>query len=542
MSQGFRQPSTEITSRFSTAPSAEINRSTFDRSHAHKTTFDAGRLVPVFLDEVLPGDTFDMQATIFTRLATPLRPVMDNIHMDLHFWFIPNRLTWLNWERFMGEQNNPSDDITLLSVPMATIDTSVTPFTDNSLAPYFGITQKPFTATRISALPFRAYYVVWNEWYRDQNLQSPYPFEIDDDGDITGIDQLAKRNKRHDYFTSSLPFRQKGDPVSIPLVGDAPVLGIGFDSQADYSTGGLANVRQTTGPLVDYAEGWRGQVASTPAFGVLGVDSLPGTNTPNIRADLSQASTITVSDLRTAFQIQKLLERDARGGTRYIELVLSHFNVRSDDARLQRPEYLGGGHGYVNINPVVNTVGSDNTGQLLPQGELAAYGVGVLKGGFTKSFTEHGYCMGLLSARADLTYQQGINRMWFRETRYDFYWPSLAHLSEQAVLNREIWCDGSAQDTDVWGYQEIWAEYRYKPSIITGKFSSENAASLDVWHLSQDFENRPALNDTFIQEEPPIDRVIAVPDEPHFISDIWFDFKCTRPLPVYSVPGLIDHF
>lgn len=541
MSQMFKQPSTEVTSRFAAAPAAEINRSTFDRSHAHKTTFDSGYLVPVFLDEVIPGDTFDVEATIFTRMATPLRPVMDNIHMDLHFWFVPNRLVWTNWERFMGEQTSPSDDITTLSIPQTTWDT-VNGVQDLWVGCYFGLPQKRATnAYQVSALPFRAYRIIWNEWYRDQNLQDSIDVSLGDDGGQIAQQNLLKRNKRHDYFTSSLPFRQKGDPVSIPLAGDAPLVGIG-PLAGELITAGTTSILETGkndpgGLGTQYTDAWR---ADTASFGIASDGQTPPY--PAAYADLTQASTITVSDLRTAFQIQKLLERDARGGTRYIELVLSHFAVRSDDARLQRPEYLGGGHGYVNVNPVVNTVGSDNTGQLLPQGELAAYAVGVLKGGFKKSFTEHGHVLGLLSTRADLTYQQGVNRMWFRQTRYDFYWPALAHLSEQAVLNREIWADGQSEDVEVFGYQEIWAEMRYKPSLVTGKFNSENEASLDVWHLSQDFSSRPALNGSFVTENPPIKRVVAVPSEPDFLADIWFDFKCTRPLPVYSVPGLIDHF
>lgn len=541
MPKPFSQPPVgKSQGHFAKAPSADIPRSTFDRSHGHKTTIDANYLYPIFVDEVLPGDTFKLKTTVFARMATPLRPIMDNLYMDVHYWFVPNRLVWDNWQRFMGEQTSPNDDITTLTVPQSSVDNISNPFTDISIAPYMGCPQLDGVYT-LSALPFRAYRLIYNEWYRDQNLQDPVFNDTGDtDDSVVARTDVIKRNKRHDYFTSCLPFRQKGDPVSIPLAGNAPLVGIGPLAGSPVEVG-PSSILETGkndpgGTGTAYTDAWR----SDQLWGI----AQDGANPPYpaIFADLSEVSTVTISDLRTAFQIQKLLERDARGGTRYIELVLSHFGVRSDDARLQRPEFLGGNTNRVNINPIANTVGSDNQGTLLPQGELAAYGTAVNQSGWEKSFTEHGHILGLISTRADMTYQQSLERMWFRETRYDFYWPALAHLSEQAVLSREIYTDGQPGGDDVFGYNEVWAEYRYKPSRISGKFSSDNAASLDVWHLGLDFDARPVLNGSFIQEEVPMDRVLAVPTEPDFILDCWFDLKCTRPMPVYSVPGLIDHF
>lgn len=523
----FSQPSTTAAqSHFSQVPSAEIQRSKFDRSHGHKTTFDAGNLVPVFVDEVLPGDTYHMSSTAFCRLATPLKPIMDNIFLDTHFWFVPYRLVWDHWQEFMGERKNPDDNPGIYSVPTTAIDMALIP--PDGLVNYFGIPRRPSGATTVSALPFRAYLAIWNEWYRDQNLTDFEPYQTDDGPDVNwGIVPCSKRGKRHDYFTSCLPWPQKGDPVTIPLGDSAPVVATA-NIVTTIVDGTTRNLQMTAGNAnIGYVPPNAG--ATQPFyFG-------PQTG---LEADLQAATAITINDLRTAFQIQRLLERDARGGTRYIELILSHFGVRSDDARLQRPEYLGGGTSMVNINPIAQTVPVTDS----PQANLAATGTGVNKGGFTKSFTEHGVIIGLISARADLTYQQGIERFWSRHTRYDFYWPALAHLGEQAVVNKEIYAQGLPVDYDVFGYQERYAEYRYKPSRISGLFASDDPTSLDVWHLSQDFTTLPVLNDSFIYENPPIDRIIAVPTEPHFLCDVWFSLQCDRPMPVYSVPGLIDHF
>ena len=534
----FKQPSVMTTQQhFSQVPKSQIQRSKFDRSHALKTTFDAGFLIPIFVDEVLPGDTFTMNQTGFARLATPLKPIMDNIYLDTQFFFVPNRLLWDNWPQFMGERKNPDDDPGVFTTPKL----AFTPgggFATGSLYDYFGLpTGVTAIASSIQSLPFRAYNLIWNEWYRDQNLQDRVYESTADTNDDPGNFVLLKRGKRHDYFTSALPWPQKGDPVTIPIGDQAPVLGIGaLNSSAPTINSGT--YVETGGTTFTPSGGDPAYSAATGGLIALKADGSASDAALEVYADLQEATSISINELRTAFQIQRLLERDARGGTRYIELILSHFGVRSPDARLQRPEFLGGGSQRISINPVASTAVDVN----VPQANLAATGTGVSKVGFTKSFTEHGFIIGLVSARADLTYQNGIDRMWFRETRYDHYWPTLANLGEQSIYNKEIYAQGTSEDDEVFGYQERYAEYRYKPSKITGLMRSEAATSLDVWHLSQDLDSLPPLNDSFIQEDPPIDRVIAVPSEPHFLADFWFNLKCDRPMPVYSVPGMIDHY
>ncbi|AXL15441.1 major capsid protein [Microviridae sp.] len=506
-----------MTHQFSQVPKAEIQRSSFDRSHGRKTTVNAGYLVPIFVDEVLPGDTFNVRANLFGRLATPLKPIMDNIFLDTFFFFVPNRLVWDNWEKFCGSQDNPADS-TDYSIPTFTLGQ----FGEGGLGDYMGLPIGKDIAP--NCLPFRAYNLIWAEWFRDQNLQDSPVLNTDDGPDSSGY-SLLRRGKRHDYFTSCLPWPQKGDAVTVDLAGFAPV--------GPRGTGVGDSVSVT-----DLDDGTDYLLNSSGANLLIG----NAQTAENLWADLQQATGFTINDLRQSFQIQRLLERDARGGTRYAEVIRSHFGVVSPDMRLGRPEFLGGGSQMVNINPVPQTAPKDETVGTV-QGNLAATGTVSASGhGFTKSFTEHGYIIGLVNFRADLTYQQGLNRMWSRSTRYDFYWPALAHLGEQAVLNKEIYTQGDANDDLVFGYQERYAEYRYKPSEITAEFRSAAAASLDVWHLSQDFGSLPVLGDTFIQDNPPIDRVIAVQEEPHFLLDCYFNMRCARPMPLYGVPGLIDHF
>lgn len=535
----MRNPSV-MQHRFSELASAQIPRSTFDRSHGHKTTFDAGYLIPVYVDEALPGDTFKMNMSAFARMATPIFPLMDNMYIDVHFFAVPHRLVWNNWQKFCGEQVDPGDS-TDYTVPVVAAP-ATTGWTAGRVPDYMGI---PVGVADLesNALPLRAYNLIYNEWYRDQNLIDSLTVPVGDGPDPAGTYVLQKRGKRHDYFTSCLPWPQKGDDVEFALGGSAPL----SDSTLDIDG-------KTNGPSFDIGGTTASLRGTTDATRTVKWSPDPNDATsvakwvnPNLEvdlsgttADLSSATSQTVNAIREAFQIQKLLEKDARGGTRYTEIVRYHFGVTSPDARLQRPEYLGGGTRPVTFSPIAQTSSTDATS---PQGNLAAMATASMDSiGFVKSFTEHCIIIGIASVRADLTYQQGHDRMWSRSTRYDYYWPSLAHIGEQEVLNKEIYTDGSANDDLVFGYQERFAEYRYKPSKITGQFRSGHATPLDSWHLSQEFSSLPALNQTFIEETPPMSRVVAVTTEPDFLFDSYFNLRCTRPMPLYATPGMIDHF
>lgn len=531
---------------FSQIPKAQISRSVFDRSHGWKSTFDSGYLVPFLVDEVLPGDSYKVKFNFLARLSTPIVPTMDNLFLDTFYFFVPYRLLWKHWEAFNGQQDFPGASTDYL-VPQTSAPTDAG-FPVGSLEDYFGIPTgvKGIKANELAA---RAYALIWNEWFRDENLQNPINLStfseistasgLDDvglgDSGLIGSHKLLRRGKRHDYFTSALPWPQKGPGVELPLSGNAPVRADSSDPtrlfkyQSDNTPGSLCLTNN-----------------SNPSF--LSVYDPNRQNTPvisNMVADLSSVTAATINSLRQAFQIQRLYERDARGGTRYTEILRSHFGVVSPDSRLQRPEYLGGSESPVIINPVIQNSATGLTGTETPQGNLAAYGLASstsAKHGFTKSFVEHGIIIGLLNVRADLTYQQGIPRMFSRRSRFDFYWPVLAHLGEQAILNKEIYAQGTSQDDDVFGYQERYAEYRYFPSMITGKLRSTDPQSLDVWHLSQKFDTLPTLSAQFIQDDPPVKRILAVQDEPQFIIDSYVEMKCARPMPVYGVPGLVDHF
>lgn len=539
--------------RFSDAPAMYMRRTKFDRSHVYKTTFDSGKLIPVFVDEVLPGDTTRMSVNYFARLATPIKPIMDNIYLDWFFFFVPNRLVWEHWQNFCFEQEDP-DDSTDYVIPTVSASTSVKDSLIGSLWDYFGL---PINTTNnitgINALPFRGVYLIWNEWFRDENLQKSVKIVKGDANRVIDTSRLSEqpswvinssstdaypgfacppRGKRHDYFTSALPWTQKGPGVSIGLAGTAPV-----ESTKSVSTNYLS-------PDISY----RGSVGIQS--GHMDIIDPHGGNTTDIGmklddfglyANLDKSDIFTINSLRTAFQMQKFYERLARGGSRYTEVLRSFFGVVSPDARLQRSEFLGSFTKMVNVNPIAQTSATDDTS---PQGNISAYGVTAAKfHGFTKSFVEHGYVFGFVCARADLTYQQGINKMWLRSTVYDFYWPTFAHLGEQAIELREIYAQGSEADTTVFGYQERYAEYRYKPSQITGKFrSSITGGTLDKWHLSQFFKTAPTLNEEFIVENPPIERIIAVPSEPEFLLDIGFRYTTVRPMPMFGTPGLVDHF
>lgn len=565
--------------RFSDAPAMYMKRTKFDRSHVYKTTFDSGKLIPVFVDEVLPGDTTRMSVNYFARLATPIKPIMDNIYLDWFFFFVPNRLVWEHWQNFCFEQEDP-DDSTDYVIPVMMGNDNKNNSYLGSLWDYFGLPiNTSNTITGISALPFRGVYLIWNEWFRDENLQKSVKIQKGDTNEILDSSRVSDqpswlfksgtgifpgypcppRGKRHDYFTSALPWTQKGPGVSIGLAGTAtlvdpsPVSGY-FVQQSDNH---LVSAQLSEGSYVHDVhagvgtlkyQGNHGYAVCIAGHGIKGsgqatVTAQPGSSwlSKDSYADLDTSSMFTINSLRTAFQMQKFYERLARGGSRYTEVLRSFFGVVSPDARLQRPEFLGSFTKMVNVNPIAQTSATDDTS---PQGNLSAYGVTAAKfHGFTKSFVEHGYVFGFVSARADLTYQQGINKMWLRSTVYDFYWPTFAHLGEQAIELREIYAQGSEADTTVFGYQERYAEYRYKPSQITGKFrSSVVNGSLDKWHLSQFFNNAPTLNEEFIIENPPIKRIIAVTDEPEFLLDVGFRYTTVRPMPMFGTPGLVDHF
>lgn len=530
-----------MTKSFSQVPTIKAPRSVFDRSSGWKGTIDSGYLIPIFCDEVLPGDNINLRATTMARLTTPIVPIMDNVFADTFFFFVPLRLLWTNFKKFMGEQRNPGDSVDFL-VPQVTAPTAPG-YTIGSLSDYMGLPTGIASYTH-AAWWHRGYNLIWNEWFRDQNFQNSVVNNVGDGPDAASDYTLLYRGRRHDYFTSALPWPQKGTAVSLPLGTYAPVERVSnasgwsvydhsVNTQTNYTTIGSATV------------GTPGYLASTST----GPNRISLDPNGGLRANLTTATAATINALRQAMQIQVLYERDARGGTRYTEINRSHFGVVSPDARLQRPEYLGGGSTQVNFHPVAQTSSTDAT---TPQGNLSATATFSHSGvGFNYGATEHGIILGLIQIRADQNYQQGMNKMFSRRTKLDFYWPALAMIGEQTILNKEIYCQGPAvihgatgipYDEEVFGYQERYAEYRYKPSIITGKFRSTAAGTLDIWHLAVKYTSLPQLGESFIRDIPPMGRVIAVPSQPQFQLDCYFKQKHARPIPVNGIPASLARF
>ncbi len=547
-------------SHFAVNPtSVDMTRSRFDRSSSHKTTFNAGDVVPFYVDEVLPGDTFSIDTSLIVRMQSLITPMMDNLYLDTYYFFVPSRLCWEHWRNLMGE-NTDSAWIPKTEYQVPQITAPEGGWSQNTIADYMGIPTK-VPGLSVNALPFRAYALICNEWFRDENLTDPLVIPFGD-ATVAGVNTgnyltdvakgglCFKAAKYHDYFSSALPSPQKGPDVKIPVAEAAnlPVIPLsdkfpeGTIDSSVYYHGTMPGGPLSSNTLI--APAFIGNTGDGVSMYPQGSQSGSKVYFDNLWAVQSgNASAATINQLRTAFQIQKLYERDARGGTRYIELLKSHFGVTSPDARLQRPEYLGGRRIPINVNQIVQTSATETSGT--PQGNVTGLSVtNDVNSDFTKSFVEHGFVIGVMVARYPHTYQQGLERMWSRKTRFDYYWPVFANIGEQAILNKEIYAQGNAADDEVFGYQEAWADYRYKPNRVSGEMRSNVDTSLDIWHLADDYNKLPALSDAWIREDSAtVDRVLAVSERlsNQFFADIYVRNRCTRCMPLYSVPGLIDH-
>lgn len=542
MSLSQRNPMVDP-SNFAMVPRSDVPRSTFVTEHSHKTTFDTTYLVPIHVDEVLPGDVHNCELTIFARVNNLLFPIMDNLIVETFFFFVPNRLVWSNFQKFMGEQDTPASSISF------TIPQIVSPaggFAISSIYDYFGLPcAGQVTAGQtvtINALPLRAYFLIWNQWFRDEDIQNSETVATGDGPDLSTAYFLKQRNKIHDYFTSCRPWPLKGGvEVPLPLLGSAVVktnatnLFTGAQPRLQMQASSGAGDPTALRALGTTTTGGVGESTTAITFGATLYPS-------NLYADLSTASGATINALRLGVATQQFLEKDARGGTRYTELLRNHFGVHPEDARLQRPEYIGGGKSQIHATAIPQTSATGLTGGTTPAGSLTAQALVADQHRFTYHATEHGYIIGLCHVGAIPTYQQGIHKMWRRLTRFDFYWPTFANLGEQAVLQEEIYATGTdASDTTVFGYQERWAEYRYRPSRISGLFRSTSAGNIDEWHLAQQFSSPPALTNIFITDATPTSRVLAAgvaANGMQILFDAFFKIRCTRPIPTYSVPGL----
>lgn len=544
---GFRHK-TVSQHQFSMVPRGSVPRSQFLMSQRMKTTFDASYLVPMYCEEMLPGDRFNVNATFFCRLSTPTTPFMDMLVFETFYFFAPLRLLWTNFEKFMGFQENPGDSISYL-VPTA--DSPAGGYSITTLQDYFGLATAgqvtPITGVLThNVLPLRAYNQIYNQWFRDQNLINSLTVDKGDGPDVTSY-VIQKSAKRHDYFTSSLPFLQKGTAVPIPIGSTAPV--------KTGSVSGAPTGAQLTMQMRRADTGAAGSASVLAGLGADGTSLQFGTNAltaavtglypQNLYADLSAATAANINQFRQAFMVQMFLETNARGGTRYVEVIWNHFGVQPQDYRLNRCEYIGGGSSPVGVTAIATTADSASH----PVGQLGAFGSMVGHNhGFTYSAMEHGYVIGIMRVRSEVTYQQGVRRHWFRSTLYDFYDPAFAHLGEQSVLMRELYFLGTgAPDVVVFGYQERWAEYRYTPSYITSKFRSTATGTLDYWHLAQKFTATPTLNQTFITDvtSQTLERALAAGSAAtgaQFLCDAVFENRAARPLPLYSVPGLGSRF